>query len=78
MTGDIRILPKLYREMARDEKLFREVSTAAQDAHATEDTVMLFEQMMEIKNRSVTQLALSSAYQSFIHETTKFAVTNSA
>ncbi|MBF6026145.1 hypothetical protein ICY20_00250 [Pseudomonas sp. P115] len=78
MIGDDRILPRLYRQMAQAERRFDEISAGAQDAHDSEDRAMLFQQMIETKSSLVSDMALSSSYQSFLQETVKFALTNSA
>jgi hypothetical protein len=78
MNGDDRILPTLYRQMAHSEKRFNEISAHAQDTEDSEEKAMLFEQMMDTKSSLVTDMALSSAYQSYVQETMKFVLTNSA
>ena len=78
MIGDDRILPRLYRQMAQAEKRFDEISAGAQDAQDSEERAMLFEQMIQTKSSLVSDMALSSSYQTFLQETVKFAITNSA
>ncbi len=78
MIGDDRILPRLYRQMAQAERRFDEISAGAQDAQDSDDRAMLFQQMIETKSSLVSDMALSSSYQSFLQETVKFALTNSA
>lgn len=78
MIGDDRILPRLYRQMAQAEKRFDEISAGAQDAQDSEERAMLFQQMIETKSSLVSDMALSSSYQTFLQETVKFALTNSA
>ncbi|PRA26367.1 hypothetical protein [Pseudomonas poae] len=78
MIGDERLLPKLYRQMASAEKRFDEISTAARDAEDSEERAMLFQQMIETKSSLVSDMALSSTYQTYVQETLKFALTNSA
>jgi len=78
MIGDDRILPKLYRQMAHAEKRFDDISALAQDAQDSDERAMLFQQMIETKSSLVSDMALSSSYQTFLQETVKFALTNSA
>ncbi|TFY86938.1 hypothetical protein DYL59_20485 [Pseudomonas kairouanensis] len=78
MIGDDRILPRLYKQMAQAEKRFGEISAGAQDAEDSEERAMLFQQMIEIKSSLVSDMALSSSYQTYLQETMKFAITNSA
>ncbi|MGF6096745.1 hypothetical protein [Pseudomonas sp. 18175] len=78
MIGDDRILPKLYRQMALAEKRFDDISALAQDAQDSDERAMLFQQMIETKSSLVSDMALSSSYQTFLQETVKFALTNSA
>jgi hypothetical protein len=78
MIGDDRILPRLYRQMAQAERRFDEISAGAQNAHDSEERAMLFEQMIQTKSSLVSDMALSSSYQTFLQETVKFAITNSA
>ena len=78
MSGDDRILPRLYRQMAHAEKRFDEISAGAQHAEDSEERAMLFQQMIETKSSLVSDMALSSSYQTYLQETLKFAITNSA
>jgi hypothetical protein len=78
VIGDDRILPRLYQQMAQAEKRFNQISAGAQDAHDNEERAMLFQQMIETKSSLVSDMALSSSYQTFLQETVKFAITNSA
>lgn len=78
MIGDDRLLPRLYRQMAQAEKRFGEISAGAQDAEDSEERALLFQQMIETKSSLVSDMALSSTYQTYLHETVKFALTNSA
>lgn len=78
MSGDDRILPRLYRQMAQTEKRFDEISANAQSAENSEDRAMLFEQLIAAKSGLVSDMALSSSYQTYLQETLKFAITNSA
>ncbi|MCF5721595.1 hypothetical protein [Pseudomonas syringae] len=78
MIGDDRILPRLYRQMADAEKRFDEFSAGAQDAQDSEERAMFFQQLIEAKSSLVSDMALSSSYQTFLQETVKFALTNSA
>ena len=64
--------------MASAEKRFDEISTAARDAEDSEERAMLFQQMIETKSSLVSDMALSSSYQTYLQETLKFALTNSA
>lgn len=78
MTGDDRLLPKLYQRMVQAEKRFDQISANAQDAEDSEERALLFQQMIDTKSSLVSDMALSSSYQSYLHETVKFALTNSA
>lgn len=78
MSGDDRILPRLYRQMAQTEKRFDEISANAQSAENSEDRAMFFEQLITAKSGLVSDMALSSSYQTYLQETLKFAITNSA
>lgn len=78
MSGDYRVLPKLYRQMAHTEKRFDEISAGALNAEDSDERALLFQQMIETKSSLVSDMALSSTYQTYLQETLKFAITNSA
>lgn len=78
MSGDYRVLPKLYWQMAQTEKRLDEISASALNAEDSDERAMLFQQMIETKSSLVSDMALSSTYQTYLQETLKFAITNSA
>lgn len=78
MSGDDRTLAKIYSNLVYGEKRSNEVSARAQDSQDSEEIARLFEEMIELKISSASGMSLGSAYQTFKHDTLRFAVTNIA
>lgn len=77
MIGEGRLLPRLYRELARDEKHFDKIAADAQEAQSLEEMGMLFTQMTQSSLDLVTKATMASTWQNFEHETLKFVLANS-
>lgn len=74
MSGDDRVLSRLYRQLAQSERHLDQVSTNARDSEDSEERSMFFEQMIETKSGLVSDMALSSAYTSYVHDTVKSVI----
>ncbi len=74
MIGEGRQLPRLYRELAQEEKNLNKID--AQEAHDAEELGMIFNQMMDSKFEIAKKMTMASTLQSFEHDTIKFVVSN--
>ncbi len=74
MIGEGRQLPRLYRELAQEEKNLNKID--AQEAQDAEELGMIFNQMMDSKFEIAKKMTMASTLQSFEHDTIKFVVSN--
>lgn len=76
MKGDDRLLPRLYRELAQQEKRVSRIADEAEDLDDIEELGMLFSEMTQSKLNLANKMAVTSAVQTFNHETEKFVLAN--
>lgn len=78
MIGDDRLLPKLYRGLAQDEKNLREIGTDVQDIQDIEQLQMLFTQMTRQSLDMSRKMSMASALHSLENETFNYVLANSS
>lgn len=76
MIGEDRLLPRLYRELAQDEKHFNKIAADAQGAGDVEEMGMMFTQMTQASLDLASKMTVASTLQSFEHDTIKFVVSH--
>ncbi|MGA9700072.1 hypothetical protein [Pseudomonas sp.] len=74
MNNDSRVLSNLYRQQMRSERITEQIGVEAQYSQGTEEISQLFDQLIEQKSLLVNNLAVSTTFLGYKHETLKSAI----
>ncbi|NIL20246.1 hypothetical protein [Pseudomonas sp. AN3A02] len=74
MNSNDYLLKKLYRQQVHSEKHLDQIKADALNSQVHEESMQLFEQLLETKSNLVTNYSLSSTYSSYRQETLKAAI----
>ncbi|OIN48846.1 hypothetical protein BLL37_26255 [Pseudomonas azotoformans] len=78
MIGDDRRLPKLYRELAQDERNFSQFTNGIHEMQDIEELKTLFTQMTEQSLGMAKKMSMASALHSLKNETINYVLANSS
>ncbi|WP_226477349.1 hypothetical protein [Pseudomonas sp. MWU16-30323] len=78
MISDDHRLSKLYRELARDEKNFGDITKDVDEMQDIEELKMLFTQMTEQSLNIAKKVSMASALQTLKNETKNYVLANSS
>ncbi|NWB53567.1 hypothetical protein [Pseudomonas sp. F8002] len=78
MISDDRSLSKLYRELARDEKNFGDITKDVHEMQDIEELKMLFAQMTEQSLNMAKKVSMASALHTLKNETKNYVLANSS
>ena len=74
MNTDSRVLNSLYRQQLGSDKHLERIGAEIANSEGSEDSALLFEQLIDEKSSLVNNFAVSTTYLSYKHETLKSAI----